>query len=72
MPVVIGHNETRALSLMFGARVNSGTSRSGSFENWILEGNALGVVFLKPCLRRVRVGEDLEVLGVAHLLASVG
>ena len=61
MPVVIGGNETRALSLMFGARVNSGTSRSGSFENWILKGDALRVVFLKPFFRSVRGGEDLEV-----------
>ena len=59
------------LSLMSALQVNSGTGRFGSFENWILEGNCLGVVFLEPFFRGVRVGENLDVLGVANLLAGV-
>ena len=35
----------------------------------ILERHAFGIVFLEPVFRGVRGGEDLDVLGVANLLA---
>jgi hypothetical protein len=44
--------------------------QSGSFQNLILKGHAFGIVFLKPFFRGVRGGEDLDVLGVANLLAG--
>ena len=52
-------------------QVNSGTDRSGSFENIVFKGNAFGVVFLKPFFRGVRGGVDLDVLGIVNLLAGV-
>jgi hypothetical protein len=40
------------------------------FEDLILKGNAFRVVFLEPGFSSVR-GEDLDVLGIANLLACV-
>jgi hypothetical protein len=42
-----------------------------SFHNLILKGQAFGVVFLKPFCRGVGGREQLDVLGVANLLAGV-
>jgi hypothetical protein len=39
-----------------------------SFEDLILERNALRVVFLEPFFRGVRGGEDLDVLGIANVV----
>ena len=44
---------------------------TGPFQNLIFKGYAFGVVFLEPCHRSVCGGEDLNVLGVANLLACV-
>jgi hypothetical protein len=41
------------------------------FEDLILKGNAFRVVFLEPGFSSVRGGEDLDVLGIANLLACV-
>ena len=43
----------------------------GTLQNLILEGYALRVVLLEPCFRGVGIREDLDVLGVANLLAGV-
>jgi hypothetical protein len=41
------------------------------FQNLILKGHAFGVVFFEPFFRGVRGGKNLDVLGVANLLAGV-
>lgn len=46
--------------------------RYGSLQNLIFEGRAFRVVFLEPGFCGVRGGEDLDVLGVADLLAGQG
>jgi hypothetical protein len=43
----------------------------GSFQNLILECDALRVVLLEPCLSSVRIREYLDVVLVADLLARV-
>ena len=45
--------------------------RSGSFQNLILKGHAVGIVLLEPRFRGVRGGEHLDVVDVANLLAGV-
>jgi hypothetical protein len=45
--------------------------RCGSLQNLILKGHAFGTVFLEPGFRGVGGGEDLDVLGIADLLACV-
>src|SRR5262245_53723460 len=46
-------------------------SRCGSLQNLIFEGDALWVVFLEPFFCGVHIGEDLDVIDVADLLAGV-
>jgi hypothetical protein len=41
-------------------------------DHIVFEGDAIGIVFLKPFFRGVYGGEDLEVLRIANLLGSVG
>lgn len=45
--------------------------RCGSLQNLILKGDPFGIVFLEPGFRGVSGSEDLDVLGVANLLARV-
>jgi hypothetical protein len=40
-------------------------------QNFVFKGYAFRVVFLEPCFRGVGIREDLEVIGVAKLLAGV-
>src|SRR5258705_11331819 len=40
-------------------------------NHWILKRHAFRVVFRKPRFRGVRIGEDLDVVAVAYLLAAV-
>ena len=40
-------------------------------DHLVFEGDAFGIVFFEPGFRGVRGGEDLDVLGVANLLAGV-
>jgi hypothetical protein len=44
---------------------------TASFQNLLFESDAFGIIFLKPFFRGVSGGEDLDVLGVANLLARV-
>jgi hypothetical protein len=43
----------------------------GSFQNVILERNALRVVFLEPSIGSDLARKDLQVIAVANLLAGV-
>ena len=45
--------------------------RTLSFQNVILKGDALRIVFLKPGFRSVLVGKYVDVVAVADLLARV-
>jgi hypothetical protein len=45
-------------------------------SNWrlyhlVLKGHALRIIFLEPSVRRIGIGEDLEVIGVPDLLARI-
>ena len=45
--------------------------RCGSFQNLVLKGHALWVVFREPAFRGVGIPDDLEVIAVSDLLAGV-
>ena len=42
----------------------------GSFQNFILKGNAFGIVLLEPRFRGILIGEHLDVFRVTDLLAG--
>jgi len=42
----------------------------GSFQNFVLKGNAFGIVLLEPRFRGILIGEHLDVFGVTDLLAG--
>jgi hypothetical protein len=44
--------------------------RFGSFQNFVLKGNAFGIVLLEPRFRGILIGEHLDVFGVTDLLAG--
>jgi hypothetical protein len=48
---------------MTGLRATKGRQPL-SFEDLVLKGDAFGLVFLEPGVRRIGIREDLEVIGV--------
>ena len=46
-------------------------ARALSFQDFVLEGDTLGIVFLEPGLRGILISEHLDVLDVANLPVGV-